>query len=223
MLRAANLSGYIGAGLNALMTSRCPGKRWIDQTPHNALMADALAELFPGAFFIHILRDGREVVHSMINFENVLGKDTTKTAKDSGLLSEWATDFSAACKAWSWYVQCSMRFCEKHRSRSMTVLHQKLRSKPESEFRVMFERLELPYEQSVADFFRTYRINSSFPEAPKAEDDRQRVVDAWQEWSDKQRVTFTRLAGPTMLKYGLTSPSAFHRPVGFESVVASEE
>jgi hypothetical protein len=40
--------GYLGAGLNALMSSRCPGKRWIDQTPHNALMADTLAELFPG-------------------------------------------------------------------------------------------------------------------------------------------------------------------------------
>ena len=203
--------GYLGVGLNALMSSRCPGKRWIDQTPHNTLMADTLAELFPGAFFIHILRDGRKVVHSMINFENVLGKDRAKMLKDSGLLSEWAKDFPAACKAWSWYVESSMRFCEKHRSRSMTVLNEKLRSDSEKHFRLILDRLDLPYEQAVADFFRTYRINSSFREAPQEANADDRVIDSWQQWSDEQRETFVREAAPTMLKHGLATASAFNR------------
>jgi hypothetical protein len=60
-----------------------------------------------------------------------------------------------------------MRFCEKHRSRSMTVLNEKLRSDPEKHFRLILDRLDLPYERAVADFFRTYRINSSFREAPQ--------------------------------------------------------
>ena len=200
---------YFGAGLNALMSSRCPGKRWIDQTPNNALIADKLAELFPGAFFLHILRDGRKVVHSMINFENVLAKDRAKKLKDSGLLSDWAKDFSIACRTWSHYVETSMQFCQKHRSRSMTLLNENLRSDPEKYFRAILDRLDLSYEPAVADFFRTYRINSSFPETSTAANGNPRVSDSWQQWSDEQRATFMKEAAPTMLKYGLATASAF--------------
>src|SRR5262249_8717023 len=53
---------FVGLGLNALYASRSGGKRWIDHTPLYTLMVDTLSELFPGARFLHILRDGRRVV-----------------------------------------------------------------------------------------------------------------------------------------------------------------
>src|SRR5262245_3379258 len=57
--------GCLGLGVNALFTSRAGGRRWIDQTPLYTMIADLLADVFPGAFFLHILRDGRRVVDSM--------------------------------------------------------------------------------------------------------------------------------------------------------------
>lgn len=49
----------IGFGINALITSRSGGRRWVDQTPHYTPVAALLARLFPGAKFLLIERDGR--------------------------------------------------------------------------------------------------------------------------------------------------------------------
>ncbi len=215
--------GYLGAGLNALMASRCPGKRWIEHTPHNTSMVTTMAELFPGAFFLHILRDGRRVVHSMVHFKTLLGEELTNELKSSGRLPPWATDFPAACKAWRGYVERAMDFCETHPNRSMTVVNDELRADPEKYFSSIFERLGLPYEQPVADFFRTYRINSSFPQAPKDTNGNYRVFDPWQQWSDEQRAIFMTEAAPTMLKYGLATEDAFnHRDRNVSETVLSQ-
>ena len=66
----------VGMGINALITSRSGGRRWIDHTPLYTLIVDTLAEVFPGASFIHILRDGREVVHSMLDFADSIATPT---------------------------------------------------------------------------------------------------------------------------------------------------
>ena len=206
--------GYLGAGLNALMSRRCPGKRWIDQTPRNTLMADKLAELFPGAFFLHILRDGRKVVHSMINFEKFLGKERAAKFRSLGFLPNWAADFSEACRTWSWYVENAMSFCAARLDRSTVIINENLQSDPDKQFAAIFERLGLSYEPYVAEFFRTYRINSSFCDPAGESDGTKRIKktnDPWQEWSNEQRSLFGELAAPTMIKYGLATEGAFNR------------
>src|SRR5205085_3297536 len=50
---------YLGVGINALITSRSGGRRWIDQTPSYTFIAGLLGRMFPDALFLHILRDGR--------------------------------------------------------------------------------------------------------------------------------------------------------------------
>jgi hypothetical protein len=39
--------------------------RWGDKTPENVLHVERLARLFPGAVFVHVIRDGREVAASL--------------------------------------------------------------------------------------------------------------------------------------------------------------
>ena len=58
----AELLRNLGLGVNALYTSRSGDKRWLDHTPANTLAIDLLGELFPRAVFLHMLRDGRQVV-----------------------------------------------------------------------------------------------------------------------------------------------------------------
>jgi hypothetical protein len=47
--------------------------RWVDGTPEYSLHIYALRKLFPEAVFIHVLRDVRDVVRSMLNFHRVAG------------------------------------------------------------------------------------------------------------------------------------------------------
>jgi Sulfotransferase family len=47
--------------------------RWVDGTPEYSLHICALYKLFPEALFVHLLRDVRDVVRSMLNFHRVAG------------------------------------------------------------------------------------------------------------------------------------------------------
>ena len=47
--------------------------RWVDGTPEYSLHIYALKKLFPEAVFIHILRDVRDVVRSMLNLHRLAG------------------------------------------------------------------------------------------------------------------------------------------------------
>jgi Sulfotransferase family len=50
-----------------------PKMRWVDGTPEYSLHIYALRRLFPEAVFVHVLRDVRDVVRSMLNFHRVAG------------------------------------------------------------------------------------------------------------------------------------------------------
>jgi hypothetical protein len=56
-----------------------PKRRWVDGTPEYSLSVFALRKLFPEARFIHILRDVREVVRSLMNFKNLAGYQLVDT------------------------------------------------------------------------------------------------------------------------------------------------
>src|SRR4030095_6550257 len=47
--------------------------RWVDGTPEYSWHIYGLRRLFPGALFIHIVRDALSVVRSMLNFHRVAG------------------------------------------------------------------------------------------------------------------------------------------------------
>src|SRR4030095_7813818 len=50
-----------------------PKMRWVDGTPEYSLHIYALHKLFPESVFIHVLRDVRDVVRSMLNFHRIAG------------------------------------------------------------------------------------------------------------------------------------------------------
>jgi len=50
-----------------------PKTRWVDGTPEYSFYVNPLRKLFPGARFIHVVRDVRSVVRSMINFQRTGG------------------------------------------------------------------------------------------------------------------------------------------------------
>jgi Sulfotransferase family len=50
-----------------------PKMRWVDGTPEYSFDICSLRKLFPEAVFVHVLRDVRDVVRSMLNFHRVAG------------------------------------------------------------------------------------------------------------------------------------------------------
>jgi hypothetical protein len=53
-------------GLFANAVERSGKRTWLEKTPRDVLFADVLLEIFPDARFIHVYRDGRDVVSSIL-------------------------------------------------------------------------------------------------------------------------------------------------------------
>jgi hypothetical protein len=208
---------HLGLGINALITNRSRGQRWIDHTPRYALIVETLAEVFPGASFIHILRDGREVVQSMLHFADaapnpVVGRFLRRDV-------QWATDMRGACEEWSDHVETAMAFCDEQTDRVMVVRYEDLVAEPQEAFRKIHRFLGIADEEAPARFLASRRINSSFDDRPRPSAD-----ELWETWDEERRTVFAEVAGPTMLKCGYStadelggtagsgrSPRAFHR------------
>jgi Sulfotransferase family len=202
--------GALGLGVNALISKHCGRKRWIDQSPGYTTMAWTLADMFPGAYFLHVLRDGRAVVNSMLHFGD-------RVAAEAGVkdLQGWATDFRVAVETWTHYVEFALAFCAAHPDRTLTVRNEELVANPEEEFAKVLTFLGAQQNGAPARFFRSSRINSSFEPlvwgtgkagAEQAEQvdhhARTRAEDAWQNWSAEQRAIFTEIAGDLMQRLG---------------------
>jgi hypothetical protein len=201
---------YLGLGPNVLFTSRSQGKRWVDHTPHYAMMLEVLAAMFPGALFLHILRDSRRVVHSMINFQNrlVTGGRKADTVKDLHVPG-WAKDFREACKTWRRHVRAGVDFCQRHPDRGMTVVNEWLVAEPEERFRDLFNFIGVPYEEAPVAYFRTHRLNSSFQTSPN--EAAARPDEPWKEWTAEQQGIFTEELGDITLPYSFVPEHALKR------------
>lgn len=194
---------YLGLGLNALFTSRSQPARWIDQTPVNTLIVDVLAEMFPSALFLHILRDSRRVINSMMHFNDKLDEDLKTTLVESDSLPSWSVSFREGCKTWRFFVERSMDFCALHPARCLTVTNEALVENPHQGFKRVCEFVDVPYEDGPAAFFQANRINSSFGPSETPGVPGPPLAEPWKEWTQEQRAIYLEEVGSTLTRYGL--------------------
>ncbi len=196
------LLGFLGAGVNALYTSRSDGRRWIDQTPLNTTMVGELAEMFPGAQFVHMVRDGRHVVNSMSHFLTKF-EDRPDARR---YVPAWATDFDEACRTWRRWTETASAFCAGHPGRATTVVNERLSAAPEDGFAELYRFLGVEWEDGPIAAFTGTRVNSSFAaESPAgngagAGPPAPRPVPRWD--AERRRI-FTDEAGELMVSLGL--------------------
>jgi hypothetical protein len=110
-----------------------PKMRWVDGTPEYSLHVYALRQLFPQAVFIHVLRDVRDVVRSMLNFHRVAGFPLVADEEDA--YKYWLRTVNACLKAEEAYGPCVV-----HRLR-----YEDLIGNPESAMRSALGFLQEPY------------------------------------------------------------------------------
>lgn len=181
----SELMAALGLGFNRLFSSRSGGRRWIDQSPSYTMMVPELAEMFPGAQFVHIWRDGREVVRSMLR---------------SGFSEAWATDFREACRVWRCGVELAAGYAAREPDRCTSVRYADLVAEPEVTFAILFEFLGVQTEHGPARFFRENRINTGAVDqrGDPGTSDRRTA-----EWTDEETDIFLAETWPLLEKYDL--------------------
>lgn len=194
-----------GLGLNALFTRAAGQQRWVDHTPHHCHMVDTLAGMFPGARFVHVLRDGREVVHSMTHIAATVPAAELALMRQRGFLPPWADDFRVACTTWRDAVRAATDAAERHPHRCLAVRHRALEMAPEETVAALVRFLGADDEPGPAAFLRRQRINSSFTPPGGVPAAAYCKPDPWAAWSAAQRALFLDVAGPEMLRHGLST------------------
>jgi hypothetical protein len=119
---------------------------WVDPTPAHVLMGTELAYMLPNASFMHMARDVRAVVDSMLK---------------PGFGEDWSTDFEAACSTWEHYVAAGLELQAAFRERVITVKHHDLVRDLYAECSRILRFLGADEEPGPAEFVASTRINSS--------------------------------------------------------------
>jgi hypothetical protein len=123
-----------------------PKERWVDGTPENSFFVEGLAELFPEARFIHLVRDFKAVVRSLCGFHRIGGR---------------RHDPSEACRRWIRHAKACAEAEKKLGSqRVLRVLNRELAADPEGLVRAC---LDFVGEEFTPDCLLplNQRINSS--------------------------------------------------------------
>jgi hypothetical protein len=189
----------MGTGIEQLLLERSDGRRWVDQTPVNTYLASEMGAMFPAARFLHILRDGRLVIRSMLSFDRANTPEVVARLRAGGYWPRWADDFDEACAAWATSVDAAMTHATAHPDRCLVVRQEDLRADPFGTFDAIWPFLGCEPDPGSAWYAHGSRINSSFTgDAPA--DDPARVEAAW---TQAQRDAFAHIAGPTMERWSI--------------------
>jgi hypothetical protein len=120
-------------------------QRWVDGTPENASVAIGLADMFPDARFIFLLREPRDVICSLLNFSTAGGRDYS---------------FSEAADTWERFAQYGSEACEVLGDRIYLLQYNLLLENTEDVLIKLWRFLdEAIFKKSVETFSR--KINSS--------------------------------------------------------------
>ena len=140
--------GPKGRCFQARSSASEPKNRWVDGTPEYSLFICGLRKLFPNAQFVHICRDVRAVVRSMLNFHRVAGAHLV--ANEEEAYKYWLRTVKTCLKAERAYGPGVI-----HRIRYADLL-----SNPESAMHSLLDFLEEPYTPKCLEPLKQ-RINSS--------------------------------------------------------------
>lgn len=184
---------YLGGGLIDMFNEICDTKTFIEQSPENILIVDKLLKVFPEAKIINMIRDGREVVSSMLK---------------SGFNSPWSSNFKLACETWNHYAKKGFDFSQQYPNNVLNVYQKDLVYDTENVVKKVFDFLELDFEENTVIYLKTKRVNSSYGNDANnnfrtAKDTALLKKPQWEKWSEKEKKLFDKIAGETMQVVGI--------------------
>jgi hypothetical protein len=117
-----------------------------EKTPRYVRYLPLLHALFPAARVVHIVRDGRDVALSTL--------DWARADRGPGRFRLWQDEPVAVCAlSWRWHVSTGMRDgAVLGRERYLETRYEQLVAEPESALRAIAAFLELPYAAEMTEF-----------------------------------------------------------------------
>jgi hypothetical protein len=134
--------------IEAASTAAGPKTRWVDGTPEYSFHIHGLRKLFPQALFVHLVRDVRAVVRSMVKFHRVTGIQLV--ANEEEAYRYWMRTVGACLLAERAYGPAVL-----HRVRYTDLIEH-----PEPTMRSLLDFLGEPYAERCLEPLEL-RINSS--------------------------------------------------------------
>lgn len=117
-------------------------KFFSEKTPSNVLIFDDLVELFPEARCIHVVRDPRAIISSMLQVGRRAKKKGRKT-QDFTTSVPAAIDYVKKC------FQAGFKAAERTPDRVLTIVYEQLVSHPEREARRMCDFVGLEWSEQI--------------------------------------------------------------------------
>jgi proteasome lid subunit RPN8/RPN11 len=156
-------------GFNSQISTSCQDnaltKRWADKSHQHVLNVDLLLEVFPEAQFIHIIRDGRDVVASMLQHPGVLAWFSNQYInRNSTWPQPWfgvnSLEHFHEWKQWSLAKKCALRWQswvhaglearrKLHSHQWLDLRYEELVTSPEENYEKIFSFLDLPYIEGL--------------------------------------------------------------------------
>jgi len=190
--RSASYQEYVGA-LYDLFAERHGKPLAGEKTPDYVRRLPLLAALFPWARFLHIIRDGRDVALSVLEWADA--------TKGPGKLELWKTEPLATCALWwRWQVQAGRRGrAAIGRERCREVRYETLVSDPAGELRAATDFLALPYRAEMLEF----HVDKVKPDATGSAKSRwlpptQGLRDWRKQMPERELLLFEALAGDVL-------------------------
>jgi hypothetical protein len=178
-----------------------------NKTPDAARKIHILHALWPEARFVHLIRDGRNVALSLMNWSRV-------STKRPGTFSTWKDDpISTAAMWWELNVRCGREGAASLLNPAMyyELRYESLILNPEHECRALCAFLGLPYHDSM---LRHQDTNPAFVPKVAAKRDRQPITAGMRDWrsemTPQQAERFEAAVGDLLdeLGYRRAAPSS---------------
>lgn len=176
---------------------------WADKTPRNIQVLPYIFEHFPQARFVHVVRDGRDVVcslrthprHRVVDGE-IVKLDTWNPIEEC--VDRWVTDVGRG-------------LAYRDDPRYFELKYEDLVTETEKTLRSLFDFLKLPWESAVMQFHEVQSASRDpvkFAQNPEATKPLQgSSIGRWQrDLSEEDLSIVLREAGPTLDRLGYRSP-----------------
>lgn len=137
--------------LTAISRNNTVNKRWMaEKSPQNVFYYSQIRTLFPQSLVINVVRDGRDVVASLLemNWRNQQGKRL-----------EFTVDIKAACERWLAATQASASFAAEASAQPyLQIRYEDLVTSPRRIITELLNVLGEPWENHLLDFHHKPRV-----------------------------------------------------------------
>jgi hypothetical protein len=174
---------HYARGMRDLIESRTTGERWLDHTGGHVLVWDKLQKVFPDAQFVLIVRDGRNVVESVMH-------------------SFWGGSFSfrKAAEMWVEHNEAGMgALANASAEQGLLVTYESVVAAPEERLKEIVDFLGLLWVDDVLTAYTDEPlVNSSFPDETATD----KLSPKWLGWEAWKRQEFEETGGAMLRHFG---------------------